>query len=170
MNIRRFFIAIVLFLIGITIQAQDGQWQVIHKDADELTGEKENNVFIYNDSKMGSLVIWDWNTFQFRLCTDDGIFNYTGGSYLGCTVLVGLYDDEGKMKKKITMWLDLDRMANGRYIRTRDAGTMSNPVGQKGKVKDIFDYLQHGSGYVRFVAERYNNTKFDLIVPVYKEE
>jgi len=96
-------------------------------------------------------------------------YSQFAGSYAGITVLVGIYDDNGQMKEKFKMWLDrMDNMGNY-AVKTRNAGGMSNPVGQKGKVKKIFKALQSGGGYVRIVAERFQRTDFDLKIPPFKE-
>ncbi len=67
------------------------------------------------------------------------------------------------------MWLDKESDKGGSYLRTRNAGGMSNPVGQKGKVKKILKHLQGDSGYVRIVATRYNRADFDIKIPPVKE-
>ena len=67
------------------------------------------------------------------------------------------------------MWLDRVDNNKDRIVRTRDAGGMSNPVGQKGKVKKIFKALQSDGGYVRIVAERFQSTDFDIKIPPFKE-
>ena len=63
-----------------------------------------------------------------------------------------------------TLFKQLDREDNraNRFVKTRNAGGMFNPVGQKGKVKKIFKHLTSGKGYVRIVCPRYNNTDFDI--------
>ena len=84
-------------------------------------------------------------------------------------MLVGIYDDGGQLKEKFKMWLDRVDNKGNCIVRTRDAGSMSNPVGQKGKVKKIFNALQSYGGYVRIIAERFQRTDFDLKIPPYKE-
>ena len=66
------------------------------------------------------------------------------------------------------MWLDKEDNRANRFLRTRNAGTMANPVGQKGKVKKIFKALKTGSDLkVRIVAPRYNTTDFDItLIPI----
>jgi hypothetical protein len=67
------------------------------------------------------------------------------------------------------MWLDRSENKANRVVKTRNAGGMSNPVGQKGKVKKIFKALQSDKGYVRIVAERFQTTDFDMkIIPYSK--
>ena len=67
------------------------------------------------------------------------------------------------------MFLDDEKNRGNCFIRTRDLGGMSNPVGQKKKVRKIFAALRSGKGYVRFVAPRHNRSDFDIKVMPYKE-
>ena len=154
-----------MLLMAIHIGAQG--WQKIYVEADELKGEKGGEVFMFTDPNVGSFVVWDFNRPQFRLVSDKELFNTTiasgfGYTIKGLTAIVGIYDSNGNLKEKFNMWLDLEDNTSHRFVRTRDAGGMSNPVGQKGKVKKIFKALQSSDGYVRIVAERYNSSDFDL--------
>jgi hypothetical protein len=73
------------------------------------------------------------------------------------------------MIEKFKLWLDKENNTRNQVLRTRNAGTMANPVGQKGKVKKIFKALLSGTGYVRIVAERFQTTDFDMkIIPYSK--
>ena len=84
------------------------------------------------------------------------------GALSGVTVHVGIYDEHGKMTEKFDMWLDRENNRGNRFVRTRNAGTMSNPMGQKGKVKKIFKALQSGKGFVRIVGARFERGDYDL--------
>lgn len=88
----------------------------------------------------------------------------------GELVLVGIYDADGKMTEKFKLWLDLVRDSGLKDLRTRNAGGMSNPVGQKKKVRKIFEALRSGAGYVRIVAPRYDNSDFDIKIPAFREQ
>jgi hypothetical protein len=85
-------------------------------------------------------------------------------------VLVGIYNNDGKMIEKFKLWLDKENNTRNQVLRTRNAGTMANPVGQKGKVKKIFKTLLSGSGYVRIVAERYHAADFDMKIIPYNQQ
>jgi len=153
----------------------EGGWQITKQDADELKGNEAYISYMYNQPGMGSFVFWGFEEYQFRIISDNGVFNYESGynrysgSYSGESVTVGLYDGNDKLIEKFNMWLDRDKSKSGTFLNTRNAGTMSNPVGQKGKVKKIFKHLQGNSGYVRIVAARYNHTDFDIKIPPVKE-
>lgn len=169
---KRVLFAFALLLSGITVNAQ-GKWIKSVTEADELKGTDGGTVYLFEAAGVGTLVIWDWNTFQYRLISENqfGIENVSGptGSYSGIEVLVGIYDENGKLTEKIKMWLDKEDNRANHFVKTRDAGGMSNPVGQKGKVKKIFNALLSGKGYVRFVAPQYNKTDFDLKVTPYTD-
>lgn len=169
---KKVLLTIVLLLAGLTAGAQ-GKWTVTEQQADELTGQEAGRVYSFTSPGMGTLVVWDWNTPQFRIVGDEvfGVRFASGSSALrGLTIMVGIYDDAGALTDKFEMWLDAERQRNDQFIRTRDAGTMSNPMGQKKKVRKIFDALQSGKGYVRIVAPRYNRTDFDMKITPYIAE
>lgn len=159
-------------MLTTTMQGQ-GKWETTMNEADELKEQEAGEVMIYTVPKMGSFVIWGWDKYQFRLTSDEAQFNietiynqYTG-SHSGVLVLVGIYEDNGTLKEKFKMWLDREDNVGNRFVRTRNAGGMANPVGQKGKVKKIFKALQANSGYVRIVVQRYNTTDFDIKITPY---
>ena len=152
-----------------------GGWEITKIDADELKGNEAYTAYKYYQPGEGSFIFWGFNEFQYRIFSDNGIFNYQSGynrysgSYSGESVTVGLYDGNDNLIEKFDMWLDKESDKGGSYLRTRNAGGMSNPVGQKGKVKKILKHLQGDSGYVRIVATRYNRPDFDIKIPPVKE-
>ena len=164
---------IALMVVAMTASAQ-GKWEKSVIEADELKGQEESVAYSYNQPGTGMFVVWGFDTYQFRLVSEERQFdiesgyNQFAGSYSGIKVLVGLYDDNDKLIEKFTMWLDKEDSRANRFVKTRNAGGMSNPVGQKGKVKKIFKQLQSGKGYVRMVCARYNATDFDLKIPPFK--
>lgn len=166
---KLFSIIALVFIASVnSFSANNGSWTVSNLEADELKGEEAGTVFKFTDPSFGSFVFWGEDCYQFRLVCTDGLFNtesgysrYTG-SYDGMTVFVGIYDGNGKMKEKFKMWLDKTENAGYKCLETRNAGSMGNPVGQKAKVKKIFKALNEKDGYVRIVAERFENSDFDL--------
>ena len=164
--------------IKVTTQATSSSkagWVITKQKADELKGNEAYTSYMYNQPGEGSFVFWGFEEYQFRIISENGIFNYESGynqysgSYSGESVTVGLYDGNDKLIEKFNMWLDRDKSKSGTFLNTRNAGTMSNPIGQKGKVKKIFKHLQGNCGYVRIVAERYNHSDFDIKIPPIKE-
>lgn len=165
----------MLLLLAVITASAQGVWEKTVTEADELKGEVASDVYVYRVEGLGSLILWGWDTYQFRLVSEEAQFNidagyssYTG-SYAGVGIMVGIYDESGKMVDKFNMWLDRENNLANQVVRTRNAGTMSNPVGQKGKVKKIFKMLNGGKGYVRIVTERFQTTDFDMKIVPYKE-
>ena len=167
---NRIMTILMLLSAVLTVSAQ-GKWEKSVIEADELKGQEETVAYSYTQPGTGMFVVWGFETFQFRLISEERQFdiesgyNQFAGSYSGINVFVGLYNDNDKLIEKFTMWLDKEDNRANRFVKTRDAGGMSNPVGQKGKVKKIFKHLQSGKGYVRMVCARYNTTDFDLKIP-----
>lgn len=168
-------ITIALLMAIATSAQEEGTWQKHESKADELKGSTGGTYYTYVVPGIGGFMIYGFDTYQYFLISDSGQFNIDAGysqfagSYAGVIVLVGIYDEEGQLKEKFKMWLDRVDNKGNCIVRTRDAGGMSNPVGQKGKVKKIFKALQSGGGYVRIIAERFQRTDFDLKIPPFKE-
>ena len=169
-------ITMMLMLTAVLTASAQGRWEIIETEADELKGTTGGTAYIYTDPEMGSFVFWGFKEYQYRLISDhaqfniENIYNRFDGGHSGIIVLVGLYDANDKLIDKFDMWLDKEGNKSNRFVRTRDAGGMSNPVGQKGKVKKIFNALQSKSGYVRIVGERFDTTDFDIKIPPFKIE
>lgn len=166
---------VAMLAVACTAQAQ-GTWKKTVTEADELKDEVASDVFVYNVDGIGQFILWNWDEYQFRLVSDSEQFNIDAGyssitgGYAGLQVLVGIYDSDGKMIEKFKLWLDKESNTRNQVLRTRNAGTMANPVGQKGKVKKIFKALLSGTGYVRIVAERYHAADFDLKIMPYSPQ
>lgn len=170
---KKILLMFTLFTSVISVSAQ-GTWEKSVTEADELKGEEGGTVYVYTVKGMGSLIIWDWNDFQYRLISEHQFdinsgWSQFGGSYSGIKVLVGIYDDKGQLEEKYEMWLDKEKNRANRFVRTRNAGSMSNPVGQKKKVRKLFEALHRDNGYVRMVAPRFERTDFDIKITPYKE-
>ena len=163
----------IMMVLALSANAQ-GEWRTVELEGDPLKGTESGTAYIYEDPEIGSFVFWGFDKFQYRITVAEGQFNINagynryGGSYAGLSVSVGLYDDNNKLKEMFKMWLDRESNSGNTFLKTRDSGVMNNPVGQKGKVKKIFNALKSGSGYVRIVAERYNTTDFDLKITPFK--
>ena len=164
----------LMMSVSLTTTAQ-GEWEKTVIEGDPLKGTETTSVYIYTVPDMGSFVLWNWDTYQFRLVSDVSQFNIESGygryigSYSGIKIHVGIYDDNDKLLEKFDMWLDKESNRGNQFVKTRNAGGMSNPVGQKGKVKKIFKVLQGNNGYVRILTERYNSTDFDIKITPFKE-
>jgi len=173
---KRIVSVTIALMMAIAMSAQvEGKWLKQESEADELKGLTGNTYYTYTAPGVGGFMFYGFDTYQFCLLSDGVQFNIeTGynqfsGSYAGVSVLVGIYDGDGNLTEKFSMWLDrVDNMGNY-AVKTRNAGGMSNPVGQKGKVKKILKALRSDSGYVRIVAERFQRTDFDIKIPPYKE-
>ena len=163
---------LMMLLMPLCVSAQEeGKWLKQESEADELKGSTGGSYYTYVVPGIGAFVIFGFDTYQYFLLSEKKQFNIDagystyGGAYAGISVLVGIYDENDKLTDKFTMWLDRVDNKGNMIVRTRNAGGMSNPVGQKGKVKKIFKALQSGKGYVRIVAERFQSTDFDIKIP-----
>jgi len=166
---KKIFIFSIMCLFAVFANAQG--WVSSEIKADEFKGTKAYTAYSYSDD-VGVFVHWSNDDGQYKLISYSGMFNYDsgyskyGGSYCGISVLVGIYDNNDKLIEKFKMWLDCDR-GDGPVTEahTRNAGGMSNPVGQGKKVKKILKHLNTGKGYVRFYADLYDSQDFDFKVP-----
>lgn len=154
---------------ALSLQAH-AQWREENQAPDELKGTSGYSAYVYESENSCFLMAHDIGHIQIRLKQGSG-----GGSttlergYSGQLVLFGLYDSDDDLVEKIQMWLDRPRDSH-HILRTRDAGTMFNPVGQKGKVKKIIKHLTKTDGYVRIVAARWDNSDLDIKIPYYSKK
>lgn len=164
---RKVLFLMLMMSVVLTVRAQ-GEWKVVTTEADDLKGTTGGEVYIYSENDVGDFVVWDWKEPQFRLICSQGQFNINSGysSYTGAyafvTVLIGLYDDDGKLIEKFDMNLDRESNKANQFIYAN-----TSRIGHKKKIKKIFESLQSGKGYVRIVAPRYNRTDFDMKIPPY---
>lgn len=166
----------IALMMAIAMSAQvEGKWLKQESEADELKGSTGGSYYTYVVPGIGAFVIFGFDTYQYFLLSEKKQFNIDagystyGGAYAGISVLVGIYDENDKLTDKFTMWLDRVDNKGNMIVRTRNAGGMANPVGQKGKVKKIFKALQSDTGYVRIVAQLFQSADFDIKIPPYKE-
>ena len=167
------FIFTLSCTLGMMAQTE-GKWHVSQVEPDELKGDPGGSRYVYEVENMGWFIVWDWNEYQFMISSlhpfaTEHVRGMVSSSN-GELVLVGIYDANGKMTEKFEMWLDLVRDSGYKDLRTRNAGSMSNPVGQKKKVRKIFEALRSGIGYVRIVAPRYDNSDFDIKILAFREQ
>lgn len=155
-------IALVL-LVALTAGAQ-GKWTVSHREADELKGEEAQDVYIYSVHGIGSLVVWDWKSPNFRLISEKGMFRkMVSGGNVYVPVKVGFYDESGKLEKSFTINLLEEPNHSGRYIATADFYML----GRK-DIKKTLARLRSGKGNVRMLAMLYNQPDFDLSITPYQ--
>lgn len=158
-------ILVLLLIVSIPLLSFAQGWSRTDYPADELKGNKAYTAYTYQLQDLGAFIFFSSEDGQYRITCTDGIFGVERiNGYVGQQITVGIYDDNDKLVDKFKMWLDALDGTNYDVLTTRNAGTMSNPMGQKGKVKKILKCIIGGSGYVRFLAPRHNKTDFDFKV------
>ena len=173
---RKLLLTVVFALsctMGMMAQTE-GKWHVLQVEPDELKDEPGGLSYVYEVENVGWFIVREWDKYQFMISSfhpfaTEHVSDLVS-SYNGELVLVGIYDANGKLKEKFEMWLDLVRDSGYKDLRTRNAGSMSNPVGQKKKVRKIFEALRSGVGYVRIVAPRYDKSDFDIKILAFQEQ
>ena len=152
----------------------EGRWHVLQVEPDELKDEPGGISYVYEVENVGWFIVREWDKYQFLISSRHPFaaehVSDMVSSYDGELVLVGIYDANGKLTEKFEMWLDLVRDSGYKDLRTRAAGFMNNPVGQKKKVRKIFEALRSGVGYVRIVAPRYDKSDFDIKILAFQEQ
>lgn len=158
-------ILVLLLIVSLPLVSFAQGWSRTDFPADELKGNESYTAYSYDLPGYGSFIFFSDEDGQYRLKSSDGIFDVESiQGYVGQQITVGIYDDNDKLVEKFNMWLDALNKTNFDILTTRNAGGMFNPTGQKSKVKKILKCINGGSGYVRFLAPRYNKTDFDFKV------
>lgn len=155
---NRILLTAALFLSVIGASAQ---WTIEHSEGDELKGTTPSTFYYYNADDC--ILTYAESTRMLGLYAKGKIFNTSyAGSTAGATITVGLYSQDDKLQEKFTMWFD---KSDSNFLRTRNAGTMSNPIGQKKKINKIIDHLTTTDGYVRILAPIYHGPDIDAKIP-----
>lgn len=157
-------IALVL-LAGLTVCAQ-GKWRVSHRQADPMKNQDARDVYIYDIVGVGSVVIWDWDKADFRLVSETrGFYTTITNGATRVYVKAGIYDENGELKKMYTLELFPEDNTNYKWITTG----MFYYFG-RGGIRKVMKHMKSGKGYVRFLAELYNNKEFDIKVTPYQRK
>lgn len=163
---KKLLTIVLMLLAGLTANAQ-GKWEVVHNEADPMKGEVERDVYIYRVDNVGSVVVWDWSKADFRLITNNGLFNtWATSSSVFAPVKVGFYDDNGELEKMLTINLVPEANSMKKRLVTSDFY-----FGGRSDIKKIITRMKSGKGYVRIIASRYNESDYDIkITPFDKQD
>ena len=187
---KKLLTIVLMLLAGITANAQ-GVWTTIETPADELKGEKGGIHYKYSVEGVGEIEIYDWNDCLVRVRTYEGSFDYQeiksrqvmnysmGGGVstqsvpyatprFSSTVLIGKYDDNGKLKTKSEEGWEVDRSQNCQNV-TVNKKWFFYPQSCR-KIKKLVKAMQSGDGYVRIVIKRKEMPDFDLIITPYSQQ
>lgn len=166
-NTMKKLLIIVSLLLVCMIAGAQGRWEVVHNEADPMKGEVERDVYIYRADNVGSLVVWDWSKADFRLITNNGLFNtWVSSGSVFAPVKVGFYNDNGELEKMYTVNLVPETNSMKKRLVTSDFY-----IGGRSDIKKIVSRLKSGKGYVRIIASRYNESDFDIkITPFDKQK
>ena len=159
------FLTIALLLLTVLTAGAQGTWEVVHREADPMKGQDARDVYIYNAPGIGRVVVWDWEKADFRLITEKGMFRtWVSAGAVYVPVKVGFFDEDGNMEKMINVNLIPEDNQMKKYITTADHYLL----GRK-DIRKTISRMKSGKGYVRIVAELYNQADFDIIVYPYQK-
>lgn len=157
---KKLLTTVALCLITMTASAQ---WKIDKADADELRGTPASTNLYYNSEEC--IFMYMQTSDMIAIMSKGKVFNVEHvGNYVGEEITVGLYDSNDTLLEKIVMWLDR-QSSDYRFIHTRNAGVMFNPVGQKKKIKKIIEHLSKTNGYIRLIVPTFNSTDIDVKIP-----
>jgi hypothetical protein len=151
-------VALLIMLTTATYSFAQVGWISEKYNADELKGTKGYTAYIYTDSTGNNFVLWSHTNDEFRIVSNSNIFDYYG-SKKSFQVIIGLYDENDNLTKKIECkaFAD-DENSHMAYVHRRNA-------------KQTINYIQENRGYVRIIAPLYGTlSDFDLRVPCFKSE
>ena len=184
---KKLIMAIVrLMTMVLSANAQNG-WITKEVPADELTGMEAYTYTYFTIDGVGDVIIYsDGNI---KLITSDGIFDGKG-SGPWARVLMGIYDENDNLLKKITLsfkvfdnpsicqWFEISEKRKQEDIEfyEKEMAKTDDPAKKQAFLKSIestklgfaypvIDHIKNKKGYARFVAPRYASTSFDVKVP-----
>lgn len=152
-------------LAGLTACAQ-GKWTTYEVLADELTGEPGGKYMKFVNDTIGSVTVREGDDLWMLVETCKGRFYGVLSGNNGTTghvdVLIGLYDDSGKLVEKN------DATLHGiEHLNFSQAFVDTNWMyyhGTKAKLKKAVAGIKSGTGSVRIVIHRVDLPDFDLKV------
>ena len=159
-------ILFVMLLAAMNASAQ-GKWTTGFNEADELKGQEGGPFFRYDLEGMGSLILWNWEDWGFKILTENGTFDVwynEANTHHFVRFTMGLYTLDGKLKEKFDDVLEAD------HIEMKSAWMnkkWTHYIYDRKKIKKMFRALRSGDGYVRIVCKRRGAPDFDLKITPY---
>ncbi len=162
--------AVLSTFAGAQVQTK---WKSTKYQGDELTGTKPYTAYSYYQPGTGGIVTFGWNTPEFRITTEKGVFKestyYTGfGESLAVQVLVGIYEiqtGEPKLLERFNLFMDKEKNSLGDRMCI-SGGSLKR---ERKKALKILQALTTKNRIVRFICPRFADTALDLCVPYYQE-
>ena len=166
MNMKKLLAMMLLLLITLIANAQDGIWWTGVNEPDELKGLLGGPYFRYDVEGVGTFILWDWEDWKFRIITDKGQFDTRYASNGNCYTMItmGLYTQEGKLTVKFEDAIELDNPSRNQATINKD--WMYFPNDRK-KIKKFIRAIKSGEGYVRIICKRKDMQDFDLKITKY---
>lgn len=164
----------LLLLAGLTASAQvPTKWTSTKYAGDELTGTQAYTAYSYTLPGTGKIVTFGWNTPEFRIITEKGIFQesvyYTGfGESKAVKVLVGIYKISSGgpvLLERFNLFMDKERNSLGDKICISSASLKR----ERKKAMKVLQALTTSNRIVRFICPRFSDTSLDFNVPFYNE-
>lgn len=162
---KKLLIFALLMSVVFTAGAQ-GTWSTGMNEADELKGISGGPYYCYDIEGMGTFVLWDWEDWEFKIITDNGVFEKsyapnTGNYYV--MISMGLYTLDGKLTDKFENSLAIRKDNRAAWINKKWLYKASH----KKMIKKMFHALKSGEGFVRIVCKRKDMSDFDLKITKY---
>lgn len=162
----------LMAMLSLAVYAQSGKWTATKFAGDELTGSQPYTAYSYTLPGTGSFVTFGWNTPEFRIIAEKGIFDesvyYTGfGESQAVKVLVGIYDtSSGKpeLLEKFNLFMNKEDNTLGDKIVISRASLKR----ERKKALKILEALTIKNRVVRFICPRFMDSYLDLCVPYYR--
>lgn len=159
----------ILFFAGLTANAQ-GIWSTGTIEADDLKDEKGGVFYRYDLEGVGSLILRDWDGWEFKIITESGQFDsfeMNDEISHGIFYTFGYYTDDNKLEFKFNDdRLEVDHNdKQSAWINKKWTHYFYN----KNKIKKAFRALKAGKGYVRIICKRKSQPDFDLKITPYNQ-
>lgn len=163
----------LMVMLSLTVYAQTSmKWTTTRYAGDELTGSQPYTAYSFTKPGTGSIVTFGWDTPEFRIITEEGVFKesvyYTGfGTSHAVQVLVGIYDVSSgnpELIEKFNLFMDKESNTLGNKIVISRASLKR----ERKKALKVLSALNTKNRIVRFVCPRYMEAALDFPVPCYQ--
>ncbi len=167
---KKLLTIVLILLTELTASAQ-GTWSTGTIEADDLKDEKGGVFYRYDLEGVGSIILRDWNGWEFKIITESGEFDsfeMNDEISHGIFYTFGYYTDDNKLEFKFKDdRLEVDHNnKQSAWINKKWTHYFYN----KNKIKKAFRALKDGKGYVRIVCARKSAQDFDLKITPYNQQ
>ena len=156
-QMTRHFLLIFALLVSLPMMAQEWEFKTV--EADDFYNTEASDVAIYQGDCFFVMLSFTNDEFTLKLTDGDKFDKIDIGEM--AFMIIGLYDENGKLIKRGEVWAKMNRR--------RTSCTLVNPT-KSGWIKwvtEIKEHLEGGKGAIRLASPTLGCDYFDVTIPCF---